>query len=640
MADLYYAPAAEMTRIRALDAPAERRVAVYAAAARINALYMIGRAGSGHIGTTFSCIDLVSWLFLQEMRLADRADAPRDLYFSSKGHDAPALYAVLTGLGLLDFALIHTLRRLGGLPGHPDVSTPFSETNTGSLGMGISKAKGMVLANRLRAQPVNVYVITGDGELQEGQIWESLPSAAALGLGELTVIVDHNKVQSDTWVRDVSDLGDLETKFTAFGWHVDRCNGHDLRAIAAAFERLRRVRERPKVLIADTLKGKGVSFMEPAAMDSVDRLYRFHSGAPNDDVYAKALAELLDTANRQLRELGAPELALEAVERTVPPAPGRVHRLVNAYSRALLREAERRPDLVVLDADLVLDCGLIPFRERFPERFFECGIAEQDMVSQAGGMALRGLLPVVHSFACFLSARPNEQIHNNATERTRVIYVGSLAGLLPAGPGHTHQSVRDISALAAVPDLILVEPATEDEVELALDFCVHRAASSCYIRLVSIPAELPFELPAGSGLELGRGVTLRDGRDGVIIAYGPVMLTQAYRAAALLAERGSLDLAVVDLPWLNRVDPGWLAELAARYPWLLTLDNHYVHGGQGQMLLSALAELSDRPLPRARRLGVTQVPLCGGNTEVLRAHRLDAESLAADIQAIVGSARR
>ncbi|MGH7388972.1 MAG: transketolase C-terminal domain-containing protein [Candidatus Rokuibacteriota bacterium] len=635
MADLYYAPLAEMARIRRLDAPSDRRAAAYAAAARINALYMIARAGSGHIGTTFSCIDIVSWLFVHEMRLPDVPDAPRDIYFSSKGHDAPALYAVLTGLGLLDFDLIHKLRRLGGLPGHPDVSTPFSETNTGSLGMGISKAKGIALANRLQGRAVDIYVITGDGELQEGQLWESLPSAVTHGLGELTVVVDHNKIQSDTWVKDVSDLGDVEAKFTAFGWHVDRCNGHDLRAVAAAFGRLRHIRERPKVLIADTLKGKGVSFMEPAAMDSTERLYRFHSGAPSDDVYAKAVAELIDTANAQLWQLGAPALALETVERPVPAAPGRVHRLVNAYSRALVRAAERRPDLVVLDADLILDCGLIPFRQKFPDRFFECGIAEQDMVSQAGGMALRGLLPVVHSFACFLSARPNEQIHNNATERTKVVYVGSLAGLLPAGPGHTHQSVRDISAVGAVPDLILVEPAAESAVEQVVEFCVDRATSSCYIRLVSIPAELPFEWPEGRRLEPGRGVTLREGRDGVIVGYGPVMLAQAYRAAMLLAERGGPDLAVVDLPWLNRVDRTWLAELAGRYPWLLALDNHYVHGGQGEMLLSALAELQQRPLPRARRLGITRIPLGGGNTEVLRAHRLDAESLAEDIPAIL-----
>ena len=113
---------------------------------------------------------------------------------------------------------------------------------------------------------------------------------------------------------------------------------------------------------------------------------------------------------------------------------------------------------MALDADLMLDCGLIPFRDKFPERFIECGIAEQDMLSMASGLALRGMLPVVHSFACFLSTRPNEHFYNNATEKTKIIYVGSLAGLLPSGPGHSHQSVRDISILSSVPDLVLMNP--------------------------------------------------------------------------------------------------------------------------------------------------------------------------------------
>jgi transketolase len=633
--DLQYVPAAEFSRIRSLDAPPHARASALAAAGRINTLYMITRAGSGHIGTSFSCLDVLAWLFLEEMRVSP--SGPRDLYFSSKGHDAPALYAVLTALGLLDFDLIHRLRRLGGLPGHPDVRTPFVETNTGSLGMGVSKAKGMALANRLLGTSARVYVLTGDGELQEGQIWESLATAVHQRLGEITVIVDHNKVQSDTWVADVSDLGDLPGKFAAFGWHVDRCDGHDTAQIAAAFTRLRSVTGRPKVLIADTVKGKGVTFMEPSAIDPVERLYRFHSGAPSNEMYAEAVAELIGTANSRLAAVGADKLRLEREPRPETPTPGRVHRLVTAYSRELVRQAERNPRLVVLDADLVLDCGLIPFRKRFPERFFECGIAEQDMVSTAGGMALRGLLPVAHSFACFLSTRSNEHIYNNATEHTKVIYVASLAGLLPAGPGHSHQSVRDISAVGGVPDLILLEPSTEEETEQAVEFCVNTASSSCYLRLVSIPAEIPFALPTLYRLTLGRGVTLREGRDAVLIGYGPVLLTQAYRAAELLAERAGLGVAVVNLPWLNRVDHAWLADVAGQYPWVFTLDNHYVHGGQGQMLLAALAELDQRPMPRARRLGVTAIPLGGGNTEVLRAHGLDAEGLAEQVRtAIMG----
>jgi transketolase len=223
--------------LEASIAPVEKAT-LFAALCRINVLYMVKRAGSGHLGTSMSCQDIASWIFLNEAVDAD------DVFFSSKGHDVPAFYAALTALGRIPFAQIHALRRLGGLPGHPEVHIPHLVTNTGSLGMGISKAKGIVLANRYDGRRGRVFVLTGDGELGEGQIWESLPSAANREMSELTVIVDHNKIQSDTWVHRVSDLGNLTEKFHSFGWHVVRCSGHDLASLERAFRELRDVRDR------------------------------------------------------------------------------------------------------------------------------------------------------------------------------------------------------------------------------------------------------------------------------------------------------------------------------------------------------------------------------------------------------------
>src|SRR5204862_333481 len=188
-----------------------------------------------------------------------------DIYFSSKGHDAPALYALLVALEKLDFDLVHKLRRFGGLPGHPDVETPFIAANTGSLGMGISKAYGMARAQRLTGDRGRIVVMTGDGELQEGQIWESLQPAANDRLGAITVIVDHNKLQSDSSVAAVSDLGAIEEKFRAFGWEVRRGDGHDFRVIREVLAHFATVTDKPKIFIADTIKGKGVSFMEGLA---------------------------------------------------------------------------------------------------------------------------------------------------------------------------------------------------------------------------------------------------------------------------------------------------------------------------------------------------------------------------------------
>ena len=629
MHKLKYIPLSEFNRIRGICEDPLVTTALFAKLARINALYMIARAGSGHIGSSFSSLDIVSWLFLNELRCQPMEE---DIYFSSKGHDAPGLYAVLTGTGRLPFALVHRLRRVGGLPGHPDVHTEGIETNTGSLGMGISKAKGMISAARIAGKSVRAYVLTGDGELQEGQFWESLVSAVNGRFEGITVIVDHNKVQSDTLVAKVSDLGDLEAKFSAYGWCVDRCNGHDLDVLNRILLSQKKIIDRPKVIIADTIKGCGVSFMEHTAMAPGQRLYAYHSGAPDEDTYTRAVDELLISVNTCLKDLGAAEITPDQNTSLRPSILDNPQWLIPAYGSALVREAEANHDIVALDADLALDCGLLPFEEQFPNRFFECGIAEQDMISQAGGMALKGLLPVVHSFACFLSTRPNEQIYNNATESTRIMYVGSLAGLLPGGPGHSHQAVRDIASLAGIPALEMLQPSCKREVGMCVEYCLRNASGSTYLRLVSIPCEIPYDLPAGySQLRIRQGVSLREGKDAVVIAYGPVMLTQAWKAARILAERQHIQLKIVNLPWLNRIDRDWLRKTVSDYPWIFTIDDHYLEGGQGQLILAELMRLRLASLPRVHCFGVREIPACGRNDEVLQAHGLDAESLVKEI---------
>jgi transketolase len=627
---LQYVPFHELERIRGLDVDPVGRAACFADACRLNALYMIERAGSGHPGTTFSSLDVVTWLHLEVLQEGDR-------YFSSKGHDVPGLYAVLAGLGRIDFELIHELRRLDGLPGHPDVAaTPEVVTSTGSLGMGVSKARGFVLANRVLGRAGRVVVLTGDGELQEGQFWESLQPTANRGLGEITVVVDRNEVQSDTWVSQVSDLGDLAAKVAAFGWAVARCSGHDLAAFRDTLASLEGD-PRPKLVIAETKKGCGVSFMEPHDLPVSDTsLYGFHSGAPTPEEYERGLEEIRTRLDGRLRELGADPVELVAAE---PPehrsAPRDRQRLVPAYGAALVEHAAREPRLVALDADLRLDCGLVDFRERFPHRFVECGIAEQDMVSQAGTMALAGLLPVVHSFACFLSTRPNEQIYNNATEGTKVIYVGSLAGLVPGGPGHSHQSVRDISALGAMPGMALIEPFSESEVRAAVAWAVRDAPGSVYLRLVSVPWALGFDPPEIGELVPGRGTVLRSGEDALFVAAGPVMVAAAWHAAGLLEAEG-VDAGVVALPWLRDVDGAWLAEVADGAA-IFCLDNHYLAGGQGDAVLAALAADAPEAAARVHKIGVDSIPKSGENNEVLRAHGLDAESIAERVRALVGA---
>ncbi|MGW2254619.1 transketolase family protein [Kitasatospora sp. NPDC001660] len=630
---LAWLPADEFTRI--LDGIADRhdRARAFADAVRLNTLHSIMRAGSGHLGSSFSAADIVAWLLLEELKEPFAADG--DVYFSSKGHDVPGLYAALIALGRLPQEQLHRLRRLGGLPGHPDVSVPHMHANTGSLGMGISRAKGMILGDRLTGRSRRVHVLTGDGELQEGQNWEALAGAVKHGLGELTVIVDHNKLQSDTWVSAVSDLGDLEAKFRSFGWGVLRCDGNSVTDFEEACkQRAQQYPGRPAVIIADTVKGRGATVFEATSMPEGEWRYRFHSGAPAVEDYRTAHRQLLEKVDAILARHGLEPLR-PVHEDIEPPARANGPRLPEEYGRLLTERAATDHRIVALDADLVLDVGLIPFAESHPERFIECGIAEQDMVSMAGGLAARGLLPFVHSFSCFLHARPNEQIYTNATERRKIVYVGSLAGLVPAAPGHSHQAVRDVSALGAVPGLVVLEPANRASLAAALDFCAE-SPESVYLRLVSTPVPEEAEaLPAGP-LTLGRGRVVRPGGRTVAIGSGPVVLTQLVRAAELLSAEG-VDLTVVDLPWLNRVDAPWLERLAGESDQLFVVENHYTRGGQADTVARALLESGATP-PAFTGIGLTEVPLCGTETEVLDAHGLSAARLAARIRA--GAARR
>ena len=630
--ELSLVPLDVIRRVRGIDDPIAR-AGVLADLCRLNTLYMIMNAGSGHIGSSFSSMDLIAWLWTDYLVDANSHTPDADIYFSSKGHDAPALYALLIALEKLDFDLVHKLRRFGGLPGHPDVGTPFIAANTGSLGMGISKAYGMARAKRFANRRGRIVVMTGDGELQEGQIWESLQPCANETLSEIIVVVDHNKLQSDSAVSAVSDLGVIEDKFRAFGWEVARADGHDLRKIKAIFAAFDRVTDRPKVLIADTIKGKGVSFMEGLA--GGDATYHFHAGAPSLKDYLAAVDEITARVNARLSTLKQPAITLNRAALPVRIAPAKPERLVLAYGDELLQMARTRKEIVVLDGDLLSDCGIEGFKAELPERFIECGIAEQHMVSAAGGMALEGLLPVVHSFACFLSTRANEHIYNNATERRKIIYTATLAGVVPGGPGHSHQSVRDISAIGSVPGLTAIEPCSEREARLAIRWAVDSNDASTYLRFVNVPVDLPYSLPQSYALEAGRGVTLRNApgkNDVAVVGYGPILLSNAWHAAEDLAAEG-VRAAVINLPWLNRIDDAWARDVLGQFPVIVTLDNHYVSLGQGQMIAAALARNGVRA--EVRSIGLTDVPACGTNAEVLAHHGLDRASIANAIRSCI-----
>lgn len=255
---------------------------------RRHIISMLGRAGSGHPGGSLSAADIVSALYFHFMRLdpANPGWPQRDRFVLSKGHAAPVLYAALAERGFLPVEELDTLRRLGSrLQGHPDMKKlPGVEMSTGSLGQGLSTACGMALAGKLDRVDYRVYVLLGDGEVQEGQIWEAAMAAAHYRLDNLTAFLDYNGLQIDGAIREVMSPEPLADKWRAFGWHVQEIDGHDMAAILAAVQRAQQVQGQPQMIVARTVKGKGVSFMENQA--------GWHGNAPNAEQVARALAEL------------------------------------------------------------------------------------------------------------------------------------------------------------------------------------------------------------------------------------------------------------------------------------------------------------------------------------------------------------
>jgi transketolase len=629
----------EFDRVRDFEGKWTTKMQLFADMCRYNTLVAVKKAGSGHLGSSLSAMDITTYLYLNELNVFDFGfdSDDRDIYFSSKGHDVPGLYSIFYALGILPEEKLLGLRRLNGLDGHPEVRQPGIEASTGSLGMGISKGKGMAWAKSYKNKKGHVYVLTGDGEFQEGQIYESLQASAHQKIGNLTAIMDHNKYQTDMLVEDVNNIEDVVEKVSAFGWYVVKVDGHDYNELKKTFAELKEVPDKPKMIVANTIKGSGVSFMERPEVETFagKTLYKWHSGAPDDESYVKGLAELTEKINQLTEELGIKNVDIPQNE-----AEGKVSGktqmefVTEAYGDALCEIAKTNEKLVLLDGDLSADCKLRKFEKMYPDRFIENGIAEQDMVSMAGGLARMGLIPVVNTFASFLAARANEQIYNNAGEQTKIIYTCHFSGIIPAGPGKSHQSVRDISLFGTLPNVTIIQPCNGEETKWATEYCVNIAEENCVLRLVIGPSPERIELPKNYKFKVGTGAELTEGDDAMLFGYGPVMLHEALLAADYL-NKIDFGLKVINMPWLNKIDKEWLADVINDQKMIFVLEDHSAVGGLGDRLLNTLNKNGLLENREFINLGLTEYPECGTPWEVLDYHGLDGKSLAQRISGIV-----
>ena len=457
-------------------------------------------------------MDIVVHLFEEELTTAQLGcDHPdRDIYFSSKGHDVPGLYAVLHSLGVIPTERLLRLRRLGGLDGHPDVGVPGIEANSGSLGMGISKGRGMAWAKRFLGRGGRVVVMTGDGELQEGQNWEALQAGAHEAIGNLIVIVDRNELQSDRPTEEILALGDLEAKLRRFGWYVDVCDGHDhVRAARGVRGLPLRRPTRPKVLVAHTIKGKGVSFMEhPVALEEGGGTYRWHAGAPDDEAFARAFAELTGRigerfarrARRARARAGAAARGGAGVEprgragerrrrRARPKLKEAAEYVAEAYGEALLELAGRHPELVVLDADLASDCRVRGVRARLSRalrrgRHRRAGHGLDGRRARAAGAAAgRQLVRVLPRLA-------RERADLQRGERGREDRLRApLRGPDPGRAGQVApEPARRVAARRAAERRRSCSPANAEETRAVVEWAVGEAADSVAIRLAIGPS--------------------------------------------------------------------------------------------------------------------------------------------------------
>ena len=579
---------------------------------RSSILTMTTQAGSGHPTSSLSAVELMAGLMFGGIFRYD-LDNPKhpnnDRLIFSKGHATPLFYTLWAMAGKLTEADLMTYRHFGSpLEGHPTMSFRYTEAATGSLGQGLAIGLGIALnAKYLDKLPYTTYVLLGDSEMAEGSQWETMQLAAHYKLDNLVGVLDVNRLGQRGETMYGWDLMAYENRIAAFGWEtIIVSDGHSFPEVIAAYEKVMTVTDKPVMIIAHTIKGKGVSFIE--------NLNGWHGKTLNQAELARALPELgpVDTSVRGV--VTKPEDLRPAEVKPQAAAPlaykkGDSLATRKAYGNALKRLYPQFPHLVSLDCEVSNSTYAEIFEDAYPKRFFEMYIAEQNMVGAGLGLATRGKIPFVSTFAAFFS-RAFDQIRMSQYSEPNLKFCGSHAGVSIGEDGPSQMGLEDLAMFRAILDSAVLYPAdavsTERLVEEAL---THRGI--VYIRTTRMGTPIIYgpeeKFPIG-----GCKVLRQSNHDLVTVIGAGVTLFEALAAYDELQKEG-INIRVIDLYSVKPVDAATLLAAAQATRGLITVEDHYPAGGISEAVMAALA-----PNPvRLYALAVTKKPHTGKPAELM-----------------------
>ncbi|WP_266391793.1 transketolase [Streptomyces canus] len=590
---------------------------------RVDSVRAAGAAGSGHPTSSMSAADLMAVLLANHFRYDfDRPEHPgNDRFVLSKGHASPLLYSAYKAAGAVDDEELLTFRKLGSrLEGHPTPrKLPWVETATGSLGQGLPVGVGIALSGkRLDRTGYRVWVLCGDSELAEGSVWEAAEHAGHEHLDNLTAIIDVNRLGQRGPTRHGHDLDAYARRFQAFGWHTVEVDGHDVDAVDRAYGEAESTKGQPTAILARTLKGKGVADVEDReglhgkplknADDAIEEL-----GGVRDlrvQVHEPPAARMLHAVRAGHLELPRWDTGEEVATR-------------DAYGQALTALGTGRGDVVALDGEVGDSTRSEFFAKEHPDRYFECYIAEQQMVAAAVGLAARGWVPYAATFAAFLT-RAYDFVRMASISGAGINLVGSHAGVAIGQDGPSQMGLEDLAMMRAMHDSTVLYPCDANQT-------AHLVAAMAGLDGIRYLRTGRGESPVIYGPEeefpIGGSKVLRFSQsDRLTVVAAGVTVHEALKAAEALDQEG-IRVRVVDLYSVKPVDRATLRQAAEDTGCLLTVEDHREEGGLGDAVLDAFAD--GRPVPRLVRLAVRTMPGSASPEEQLHAAGIDAESIAA-----------